>query len=427
MQTPCSQNVPKLIEKVTSTVSEMCTAGVQKMIGGANSTLQGAATKAGELILQGGVQCATMASSLPSQLSQPVAEACNNASQILAPMPTEVIQDAMAAAEKLAGGICTAIGGNTLPAPPGAAAAAAAQKAVKAYLKIRSTEEMLALRADDDAVQLLSTELVEATGNDLTSEVVKAITDAKDQLTGVAKEAMAKGIATVAKTLASVLMEGLIPLKTELKTKADGLATTATGGLEKLTAAIVTIPTKVKELLTNLCGMLPSEDLKTLCNTKGAEILEAATKMLGDMCSSGVKKLTGLAVTGCAKASALTDGVLASAGQKCTDMMTSLPEDLAEAKEPLGECCTSVTQNLTGIVGEVCDSVTSKLNTSLEESCQKIGASGAAAPPARRLLSHMVDMLEPSELRSRLNMLNKLESSQLQAKLATSASLYAPS
>ena len=232
----------------------------------------------------------------------------------------------------------------------------------------------------------------------LNDEIVKAVTAAQGQLTGVAKEAMAKAVATVAETLSKIVTEGLEPIKTELQTKADALATTATGGLEKLTAAIVTIPGKVKELLATLCGVLPNDDLKTLCNTKGAEVIESATAMLGTMCSSGVKSLSELAKTGCAKASTATEGLITQAAGKCTAAMQSLP---TEAQESLTKTCTTVTTSFTGVVGQLCENTTTTLNTGLEASCQKIGASAAAK---RRLLSHMTDMLQSSELLSRAKM-----------------------
>ena len=103
----------------------------------------------------------------------------------------------------------------------------------------------------------------ETSGASLGSEIATEIGKAKDELLKVAKDAMSKGIATVAKTLTTVLMEGLEALTTELKTKADELSTKATDGLGKLTGMIVTIPPKVKELTTTMCGFLSDNRMST--------------------------------------------------------------------------------------------------------------------------------------------------------------------
>ena len=89
----------------------------------------------------------------------------------------------------------------------------------------------------------------------------------------LAKDAMIDACKLISASLSTVLTAGLDAFKKELQTKADALATTATDNLAKLTTALATIPTKVKEFLTKMCDLLPNDDLKSLCKSKVAYTL----------------------------------------------------------------------------------------------------------------------------------------------------------
>ena len=211
VQTPCKDGVPKLITKVTDTVGSLCTEGVKTMMTTANSTCKGAATSTEEIVTKAGAECVTLSTNLPAQLAKPIADACNKASSTLATMPKEVIDTALGVAQKAADTLCTAVGGKA---------------------KIAGKSAGMVLATSQSMAQLATQAELETTVASLKDEVVKAMTDAKGSLEGVAKEALVEALKKVTETIQTVLKEGLEPIKKDLQDKADGLATTATGGLK---------------------------------------------------------------------------------------------------------------------------------------------------------------------------------------------------
>ena len=200
------------VEALKSALSgSLCTEGVKTMMTTANSTCKGAATSTEEIVTKAGAECVTLSTNLPAQLAKPIADACNKASSTLATMPKEVIDTALGVAQKAADTLCTAVGGKA---------------------KIAGKSAGMVLATSQSMAQLATQAELETTVASLKDEVVKATTDAKGSLEGVAKEALVEALKKVTETIQTVLKEGLEPIKKDLQDKADGLATTATGGLK---------------------------------------------------------------------------------------------------------------------------------------------------------------------------------------------------
>ena len=113
LQKPCKDGMPDLVKTVTSKMAEMCTEGVKKMTDGAKTACSSGATKTEEVITKGGASCVTMANALPTQLSKPIADACNKAATGVASVPKEVCTTALSAMEKAADSTCSAISTKT--------------------------------------------------------------------------------------------------------------------------------------------------------------------------------------------------------------------------------------------------------------------------------------------------------------------------